>query len=74
MSQQKRVVMFPFHKPEPPFSWREKTVTVRIGIGDSESFYQGTLKALYSDGLLLKTATMEIFIPSGTVISIERDI
>jgi hypothetical protein len=63
-----------FHKPEPPFSWRGKAVTVRIGIGDSESFYQGTLEALYSDGLLLKTSTMEIFIPRGTVISIERDI
>ena len=65
--------MFPFHKHlEPPFSWRGKAVTVRIGIGDSEAFYQGTLEALYNDGLLIQTSDTEIFVPRSTILAIEK--
>ena len=64
--------MFPFHKPEPPFSWRGGVVRVRLSLGDSEAYYLGLLKELYNDGLLIQTCDTEIFVPRSTILSIEK--
>ena len=69
--QQKRVIMNLFRKPEPPFSWREKTVKIRISLGE-EAFYEGILEKLFNDGLLLKTSDREVFILLSNIIAIER--
>lgn len=72
--------MFPFRKLEPPdkleppFSWRGHKVKVRIALGDAESFYNGTLENIYSDGLLIRRANAEIFVPQSSVVAIEKEI
>ena len=61
-----------FRKPEPPFSWRGAVVRVRLSLGDSEAYYQGELKELFNDGLLIQTSDTEIFVPRSTILAIER--